>query len=532
MPRRRRYSTLSAGPASRYGTGMRLGGTLGRPQRSLWPRIAGLVALAGLLGGLGWALTRPVTATVFASPADATVRIAKLASAQGTCTAPGIAPGSYTCVVSRAGFATRTVELRARRVVGGRATVALEALPQRLAVTVVPPDARVRVTRGGKLLASGTGTLSATITAGPISIEASAAGRNAYQRAFYLDRTSALEVFLDPEGQLVHQTGVLKTTGAPKGVAVTPDGKEAWATILDGPPSIEIFDLTQMRKSGEIDIGSYGAVEIEFSRDGKRAYASQMETAKVFEIDTSTRKVLRAFDTKSAWTKVVSLSPSQTTLYAANWSGNDVSRIDLKSGETVDRLPAPKTPRGLWLPSEKTVYVAGFDDGSLWKVDTASGGYKQLFRSGGALRHLVGDSARGVLFASDMGKDCVWITDLASGKTRRFARVGHKPNTIALSPDGRVLFVSNRGENNAKSYYLPGPEWGSILLLDARTARPLDAIVGGNQCTALAVSADGRTLVFSDFLDNRLRVYDVPPFDVLSKGAGGRAKTLAKDSWK
>jgi DNA-binding beta-propeller fold protein YncE len=374
--------------------------------------------------------------------------------------------------------------------------------------------------------------VSATITAGPIALEVAAAGRNPYRRAFYLDRTSALEVFLDPAGQLVHQTGVLKTAGAPKGVAVTPDGHEAWATILDGPPSIEIFDLTQMRKTGEIDIGSYGAVEIEFSRDGKRAYASQMETAKVFEIDTHTRAVLREFDTKSAWTKVVALSPSQTTLYAANWSGNDVSRIDLKTGETVDRLPAPKTPRGLWLPSEKTVYVAGFDDGSLWKVDAASGGYKQLFRSGGALRHLAGDAARGVLFSSDMGKDCVWITDLKSNKTRRFARVGHKPNTIALSPDGRVLFVSNRGENNAKSYYLPGPEWGSILILDARTGRALDAIVGGNQCTGLAVSADGRTLVFSDFLDNRLRVYDVPPYEVLVKGSGGRAKTLAKDSRK
>jgi hypothetical protein len=52
--------------------------------------------------------------------------------------------------------------------------------------------------------------------------------------------------------------------------------------------------------------------------------------------------------------------------------------------------------------------------------------------------------------------------------------------------------------------------------------RPLDAIVGGNQCTALDVSADGHTLVFSDFLDNRLRVYSVPDFSVLAAGNGGR----------
>ena len=117
---------------------------------------------------------------------------------------------------------------------------------------------------------------------------------------------------------------------------------------------------------------------------------------------------------------------------------------------------------------------------------------KTVFRGGGAMRHLVADEKRTKLFTSDMAKDCVWVTDMKSGKTKRFARVGHKPNTIALSPDGRVLFVSNRGANNAVSYYLIGPEWGSIMLLDAVTGKPLDGIVGGNQCTALAVSADGK----------------------------------------
>jgi hypothetical protein len=33
-------------------------------------------------------------------------------------------------------------------------------------------------------------------------------------------------------------------------------------------------------------------------------------------------------------------------------------------------------------------------------------------------------------------------------------------NTMDLSPDGKVLYVSNRGENNPRSCYIPGPEWG------------------------------------------------------------------------
>ena len=79
-----------------------------------------------------------------------------------------------------------------------------------------------------------------------------------------------------------------------------------------------------------------------------------------------------------------------------------------------------------------------------------------------------------------------------------------------------------RGENNPKSYYIPGFEWGTILLFDATDATPLDAIVGGNQCTALDVSDDGKTLVFSDFLDDRLQVFEVPDYETLAAGGGGR----------
>ncbi len=356
------------------------------------------------------------------------------------------------------------------------------------------------------------------------------AGCNPLSRTLFLDENTALDLWLDPVGQLVRCIGRIPTAGAPKAIALTPDGKEAWATILNGPPSVEVFDPRSGRRIGSVDLGKHGAVEIVFSRDGRKAYATQMETAKLFEIDVRTRKVVREMPTESAWSKVVALSPDGKTAYVANWSGNDVSEIDLASGKVRRRMPAPRTPRGLWPTADgKSLWVAGFDKGELVRIDLASGKSKSVFRSGGALRHLVADEKRGVLFASDMAKDCVWVTDMKSGKTTRFAKVDHKPNTIDISPDGRVLFVSCRGANNPRSYYIPGPEWGSILLIDAVSGKPLDAIVGGNQCTALDVSDDGELLAFSDFLDNRLRVYEVPGYDVLRAGGGGRYAAHLKE---
>ena len=147
--------------------------------------------------------------------------------------------------------------------------------------------------------------------------------------------------------------------------------------------------------------------------------------------------------------------------------------------------------------------MAGYDNGELASIDLRSGKQTILLRTGGALRHLVGDGRR--LYASDMGTASIYVVDLASSRAQRLTTVDDHPNTIDLSPDGRVLYVSCRGRNNPKSYYIPGPEWGSVVVLDARTGRPLDAVVAGNQTTGLDVSEDGGLLAISDFLDNRIR---------------------------
>lgn len=480
-----------------------------------------------------WMWSRPVSLRVLATPDDATIVLAGSKPAVGSLTIRDAKPGRHRATIARTGFATRTVTVKVRHFRDTEQRIVLKPLPQRLTVTAEPEGASITVMSAGKKAAGGVGSVSATLPAGAVTVKVTAPGRNAFARELFLDRATDLNVILDPEGQLAHMRSIITCAGAPKGVVITPDGKQAWATLLDGPPSIEILDLSSGKRVGGIDLGKFGAVEIVFSKNGSRAYASQMETAKVFEIDTATRKVLRSFGTGSTWTKVIALSPDEKTLYAANWSGDDVSVIDLVTGELDRRIPVADTPRGLWPTSDgKSLYVASFGEGVLERIDLETGKVSEVFDGGSALRHLIADEKRGILFASDMGDDCVWATDLTTGKTEKFTTVGHKPNTIDLSPEGDVLFVSNRGENNAKSYYLPGPEWGSIMLFDAKTGEPLDGIVGGNQCTALDVSDDGRTLVFSDFLDDRLRVYEIPDSSVLAKGGGGRFATLAQDVMK
>lgn len=516
---------VRTGPPARNRHAYYVGGRRPPRRRRSFAGAAALTLIVLVVAGViaGWMLTRPASAHITATPQDAVITFNRSVVGTGTLEVGDLEAGEYPVRVERKGFESveTTVTLaRGRRV---KLEYPLAPLPQLVSVTTHPAGATCTVTLPDGATYSGPTPFEKEVRAGPVSISLSAKGYNPFARELYLDEPLTLEYFLDPEGQILHGLGTITTKGAPKGVSITPDGREAWTSILNGPPSIEIFDPRTGAKVGEVDIGEYGAVEVIFNRAGTLAYTSQMETAKCFEIDVKTRTVVREFDTKSAWTKWVALSPDEKTLYASNWSGDDVSIIDLSTGRLVDRVRVSNTPRGMYATADgKYLYVAGFDSGWLERIDLATLRVTPVFKDGGALRHIVGDEATGRLFISDMLNDVVWVHDMKTGKTTKFADVDEKPNTIDLSPDGKMLFVSCRGENNPVSYYIPGPEWGSILVFDTTNGKPLDALIAGNQPTALDVSDDGTLLVFSDFLDNRLRVYEVPDYKTFAKGGGGR----------
>ena len=108
---------------------------------------------------------------------------------------------------------------------------------------------------------------------------------------------------------------------------------------------------------------------------------------------------------------------------------------------------------------------------------------------------------------------------------KKFVSTESHPNTIVLSPDKKLLFVSTRGRNNPDSYIVSGPEFGVVQVFDASTGVLLDALVGKNQPTGLDLSHDGRMLASSDFLDANINIYGIPTTDVFLQGASPATKT-------
>jgi DNA-binding beta-propeller fold protein YncE len=334
--------------------------------------------------------------------------------------------------------------------------------------------------------------------------------------------TARFSVWLDKTGQVLDKVNEIDVGPAPKQVAFRPGADELWVTLLAGA-GFEVYSPTTGELLAEVDLPDAGAVEVIFNREGSLAYISQMETASVYEIDAATKEISRKLSTGGVWTKVMVLSPDEQTLWASNWVSNDVSEIDLVTGEVRRKLKTVATPRGLYVtPDAAKLYVAGFDRGEIQVFDLATGEGTVIYGSGGAMRHLVGSPDGTFVYASDMARASTLVVDTATDEVQEFADVDRVPNTIDLSPDGRALYVSNRGRNNPETYYRPGPEWGTVVVIDVATGNYLDAIVGGNQTTGLDVSPDGTLLAFSDFLDDRVSIYRIPSYEQLVAGAGGR----------
>ena len=473
----------------------------------------------------------PASLLVTASPEDALITIDGGLESTGVLEVGEIPEGDHRIRVSRPGYEPR--EKVVALVSDHLHTLEISLEPREFAVDIdVYPAADYEILRHGETLHRGETPLSHTLPAGKVTIAIEREDYQPFERAFHLDRSVEKKLYLDRPGQLLRRTGKFRSGGSPKASHFSRDGSEIWvARLMDKTAGVKVLDARTGESVADVDLDGAGAVELAMSDDGKKVYASQMETARVFEIDAHSKKVLRTFETGSSWTKVLELSSDESFLLASNWVGNDVSLIDLDTGELERRIPTVDTPRGLYLTSGgNTLYVAGFDNGELQRIDLETGESEIIFDRGGSLRHIAADEWSGKMFISDLRYNLIWQMDMDTEEVSLFTRPDFSPNTIVLDPSAQILFVSCRGRTHPSgNYYKPGHEWGSVLLYDTEDATLLDAIVGGNQPTGLDVTADGRRLVFSNFLDSNLEVYDVPSYETLRAGGGGRADVYRRE---
>ncbi|TGK29448.1 YncE family protein [Leptospira gomenensis] len=323
---------------------------------------------------------------------------------------------------------------------------------------------------------------------------------------------------LDKEGVTHRFTARYKTGIQPKSVRFIDNTRLAIPLLED-----EGMDILDIRNGETVRISppekyrkKLGFVETISIPEHNELWVSQMQANAVHVFDLKTLSYKATVDLTGKWSKILLYDSIRDLVYCSNWISEDISVIDRSTKKEIRKTEKIGLPRGLLLSKDgKELYIAQFSASNQETGGGRLGIYSMdkekltdTIGPPGNKRHIVPGPIENKIYVSDMCCSKVEVYDLKEKKVQKTIPVFDKPNTIALSPDGKYLYVSCRGPNNPSEGYLKkGLVLGRVYVIDTTTDTVKEFWEAGNQPTGLDVSPDNRYLVISDFLDDQIRVY-------------------------
>jgi len=329
-------------------------------------------------------------------------------------------------------------------------------------------------------------------------------------------KNGRLEIKLERENGTMKLLGEYSTGVQPKSAYFSPDGRRIFVPLLD-QHGVDVFRFLDQSPALVFEkrlsipgSAAVGFVEAMTDERRRELWVSNMVENKVHIFNLDTLDYKTSLGTGGILPKVIAQNPDGSLTVVSNWVSCDISVFDSASKSLLRRIPVGGTPRGMaFSPDGKLLYTAIFDAPLIAVVDMSQNKVSARYRfyeGTGAARHVIYRDGR--LYVSDMYRGTVNILNASTGALIASRRIGPNINTIVLSPDGKRIIASSRGRNNSEDYTKPGPDFGAVYLLKAEDLSLEERIWGRNQPTGLAVSPNGKYLVFTDFLDANLELYE------------------------
>lgn len=207
-------------------------------------------------------------------------------------------------------------------------------------------------------------------------------------------------------------------------------------------------------------------------------------------------------------------APRELVYVSAEQSG-EVVVVDPESAQVVQRIAVGKRPRGLMpSPDGKVLYVAksgspragpGVDESKLPPADRAADGVGVIdLASSSLVRTLPGGQDPESVAVSRDGK-ALFIAneetaelsklDVAAGTIGARVKVGQQPEGVSVHPDGKLVYVTCEEDNE-------------VVAVDAQEDKVLAHIPVGKRPRAIAWSQDGALAFVTNELDATISVID------------------------
>lgn len=238
------------------------------------------------------------------------------------------------------------------------------------------------------------------------------------------------------------------------GLALAPDGKRLYVTnsVEHGVTAIDLEEKTvaaRVRFDEKDSKGHrYGPRQIVYDRNRDVLYVGAVgDPAVIWVVDARTLELRHTIPDAGKWLTGLLVHPGTGDLYAAN-GGGEILRIDTASRTIRQRFkPAGDSEAlllNLALDAEKNLlYVT---DHSKLKttliVDPDSGRKVGEIADAGDSMGILFNPARREIYISHRDQGTVSIVDADTRQTKRSVRAAPNPNSLALSADGKALYVT------------------------------------------------------------------------------------------
>ena len=237
-------------------------------------------------------------------------------------------------------------------------------------------------------------------------------------------------------------TKKIPLSGHPNNLAITPDGRKLYVAIAQAPGALDVIDTAKQTKVRTISV--HGGVHNTYvTPDGKYAVAGMIGARNITVVDTKTDMPV--------WTHYFDLgirpmafdaNPDGSTrrAYAQLSEFNGFAVVDFATRKEVARITYPEVP-----------------------ADKRTEGH------GGNTSHGIAVTPDNrTLVANSSINSIVYVYSLPDLKLLGQAAVGHSPNWITLTPDGKFAYISLAGAN-------------SVAVLDIKAVKVVTEIKTGGQ---------------------------------------------------
>lgn len=228
----------------------------------------------------------------------------------------------------------------------------------------------------------------------------------------------------------------VKVGRAPNEVSITRDGRNVFVPARNDA-TVDIVDTTSMKvvarlKTPAMPHNTY------VSADGQHLYVGSMSGSRITIFDTTRRKQVGEI-APGNWVRPIALRRDESLAYVALSALHGFAVIDLKQGKVIRRVELPALPPGTETPPYETL-----THGLALTPDERE------------------------LYVTSMAGKAVYVFSVPDLKQLGKIDVGRYPNWISISPDGRLVWVSNQLDD-------------SVSVIDTRTKKVVATIPVGHE---------------------------------------------------